>query len=104
MIITVPQLKEQLNIDAADNSDDALLGRKIEAAQNHIERSLGFKLSARYGAEGQEPVPPALMEAVSQLAAHWYENREASIVGVSAMHIPFGVHDIIREYREYTFG
>lgn len=103
MIVTVPQIKEQLNIDAEDNSDDALLSRKIEAAQNHVERLLGFKVAERYGGAEQEAVPPALMEAVSQLAAHWYENREASVIGMSAGALPFGVQDIIREYRDYSF-
>ena len=104
MIVTVPQIKEQLNIDAEDNSDDALLSRKIAAAQNHVERLLGFKVAERYGGAEQEAVPPALMEAVSQLAAHWYENREASVIGMSAGALPFGVQDIIREYRDYSFG
>lgn len=104
MIVTVPQIKEQLNIDAADNSDDALLSRKISAAQDHVERLLGFKISERYGGVDQEAIPSALVEAVSQLAAHWYENREASVIGMSAGALPFGVQDIIREYREYSFG
>ncbi|MEW9522374.1 phage head-tail connector protein [Agrobacterium radiobacter] len=104
MIISVDQIKEQLNIDAADNSDDALLSRKIGAAQDHVERLLGFKISERYGGADQEAIPAALIEAVSQLAAHWYENREASVIGMSATALPFGVQDIIREYREYSFG
>ncbi len=104
MILTVAQLKEQLNITADDNSDDAILGRKVAAAQDHVERLLGFKIAGRFGGDNQEPVPAALLEAVSQLAAHWYENREASVVGMSASALPFGVQDIVREYREYSFG
>ncbi|MDR6101018.1 putative phage protein (predicted DNA packaging) [Agrobacterium larrymoorei] len=104
MIISVEQIKEQLNIDADDNSDNALLGRKVAAAQDHIERLLGFKIAERFGGEDQDPLPAALAEAVSQLAAHWYENREASVVGMSAGALPFGVQDIVREYRDYSFG
>lgn len=104
MIISVAEIKEQLNIAADDNSDDALLSRKIGAAQDHVERLLGFKISERYGGAEQEGIPSALVEAVSQLAAHWYENREASVIGMSAGALPFGVQDIIREYREYSFG
>ncbi|MDP9571471.1 UNVERIFIED_ORG: putative phage protein (predicted DNA packaging) [Agrobacterium larrymoorei] len=104
MIISVAQIKEQLNIDADDNSDNALLGRKVAAAQDHVERLLGFKIEDRFGGEDQDPLPAALAEAVSQLAAHWYENREASVVGMSAGALPFGVQDIVREYRDYSFG
>ena len=39
-----------------------------------------------------------------QLAADWYENREASITGTIISAIPFGVREIVNEYRRYTFG
>lgn len=104
-ILTVPQLKEEINFtDDLGSADDALLARKIAAAQDHVERLLGFKIEARYGSEGQDPVPPALVQAVSLLAAHWYENREASLVGISAQDLPFGVWPIVNEYRDYSFG
>ncbi|ACM35612.1 phage gp6-like head-tail connector protein [Agrobacterium vitis] len=103
MIVTVAQIKEQLNIVAEDGSDDAFLGRKLAAAQDHIERGLGFKIEAAYGGEGQDPIPPSLIEAVCQLAAHWYENREASVVGMGVNTMPFSVQDIIREYRNWSF-
>lgn len=103
-IVTVPQLKEQLNLtDDLGSGDDALIDRKISAAQNHLERLLGFKIETRYGGEGQEDVPPALVEAVCQLAAHWYENREGTVVGATAQTLPFGLSDIVREFREWSF-
>lgn len=101
--ITVDELKQQLNLTAdLGTADDALLGRKLAAAQGHVERLLGFAIEDRYGGAGQDPVPPALSEAVCQLAAHWYENREASSPA-SLSAIPFGVQDIVREYREWSF-
>jgi hypothetical protein len=104
MIVTVPELKEQLNITPdLGSGDDAMLGRKIAAAQGYIERLLGFKIEETYGGEDQDEVPPALAEAVLQTAAHWYENREAILVGVSAQELPFGVLSIVNEYREYSF-
>ncbi|PZU23794.1 MAG: DNA-packaging protein [Shinella sp.] len=105
MIVTVEVLKDQLNITPdLGTDDDALIERKIKAAQGHIERLLGFKIEERYGGTEQEEIPPALVEAVSQLAAHWYENREATLIGVSAQELPFGVWPIINEFREYSFG
>lgn len=103
-IVNIYELKEQLNITAdLGTGDDALLTRKIEAAQNHLEGLLGFKIEARYGGEDQDPIPPALVEAVCQLAAHWYENREGTVVGATAQTLPFGLSDIVREYREWSF-
>ncbi|EYD73614.1 hypothetical protein Rumeso_04735 [Rubellimicrobium mesophilum DSM 19309] len=101
-IVTLEQVKEQLAFtDDLGTTDDALLGRKIAAAQNHVERLLGFKIEAQFGGTDQEAVPPALVEAVSQLAAWWYESREAA--GPNVQEIPFGVQEVVREYRGFSF-
>ncbi|MBP2611413.1 head-tail connector protein [Agrobacterium pusense] len=102
MIVTTEQMKAQLNILSSE--DDEIIERKIEAAQNHIERLLGFKIEETYGGTDQEEIPPALIEAVCQLAAHWFENREAALVGVSGEDPPFGLWQIVNEFREYSFG
>jgi hypothetical protein len=101
-ILTLDQLKEQLSFtDDMGDVDDALLQRKLAAAQNHVERLLGFKIEETFGGADQDEIPPALIEAVSQLAAWWYEQREAA--GEGAREVPFGVREIVAEYREYTF-
>lgn len=48
-------------------------------------------------------VPADLKEAVRLLTGHFYENREGSIVGVSAEEIPFGIWDLINPHREWSF-
>lgn len=87
--------------DDAPGEDQTLVSMKIDAAQNHIERLLGFKIEDEFGSTGQDPIPPALCEAVMQLAAWWFENREGG--GDAARPLPFGVAEIVAEYREYTF-
>ncbi|MCO5139289.1 MULTISPECIES: head-tail connector protein [unclassified Shinella] len=101
MIADLTILKEQLRVDFDD--DDATIGRKIAAAQDLIERHLGFKIEDEFGGAGQEEIPPALVEAVCQLVGHWFENREAVIVGVNAQELPLNVRDIIREYRNWSW-
>lgn len=101
-ILMLDQLKEQLSFtDDMGDVDDALLQRKLAAAQNHVERLLGFKIEETFGGADQDEIPPALIEAVSQLAAWWYEQREAA--GEGAREVPFGVREIVAEYREFTF-
>jgi uncharacterized phage protein (predicted DNA packaging) len=102
MIVALDDVKEHLN--QLSDADDDLIKRKIAAAQNHVESLLGFKIEARFGGQDQDPVPPALIECVCQLAAHWYENREAALVGVNAQTLPFGVWDIVNEYRDWSWG
>lgn len=100
-IVTTSEMKEQLNITFSN--DDDLISRKIDAAQNQVERLLGYSIEDTFGGEDQEPIPDALVEAVSQLAAFWYEQREAANIGIVSTPIPFGVSQIVNEFREFTF-
>lgn len=99
MIVTTAEMKAQIGWTEGLPNDDALMDRKLAAAQDHLERLLGFKIETTYPSD----VPAALKEAVLQLAAHWFENREASVAGVTMIAIPFGVEQIISEYRGYSF-
>jgi Phage QLRG family, putative DNA packaging. len=102
MIADLEQIKAQLSwSDDLGTEDDDLLTLKLRAAQNHVERILGYKIEEAFGGEDQDEIPPALIEAVLQLAAHWFENREAA--GEAVGGILFGVEEIAREYREFTF-
>jgi uncharacterized phage protein (predicted DNA packaging) len=98
MILTLEQAKEHLAQTLDD--DDALIERLIAASQNHIEDWLGYKIEERY----PDDVPPALAHGIALLTAHWYENREASLVGVSAQQLPLGLGDIINDYRDWSWG
>lgn len=100
MALALSDLKAHCNITGS--TDDAVLTRLLSASETHVVRLLGFALDDVE--EFPEGTPADLELAVLQLAADWYENREASLVGVSAMPIPFGVQEVINEYRTYTFA
>lgn len=102
MIITLDEAKAQL-AQTLDLDDD-LIEAKIEAAQGHIENLLGYEIEDTYGGTDQDPIPPALKEAVAMLTAHLYENREATLVGINAQTLPFGVDAIVTEYRLWSWG
>lgn len=98
-IVDLSCLKDHLSL--LEEIDDPIVERMGWAAQAHIERLLGYKIETRYGGEGQEPVPEDLQQAVLMLAAWWYEVRET--VSEGAREVPFGVREIVSEYREFTF-
>jgi hypothetical protein len=100
MALTVDVLKAHLNITG--NDDNAVLTRLLAAATKHVERILGYALNDEEKLPGGAPAD--LEQAVLMVAGHWYENREAVLVGVAAQEIPFGAAQIIGEYREYSFG
>lgn len=96
LTLTVADMKQHLNIDAANTDDDALIQTKIDAAVDFIISYTGNDLTTCV-------VPGAVLEATRQIAAHFYENREASTVGMSASDLPFGVWDLLAPYRYYAF-
>lgn len=99
MALTVDDFREH---SPSLPDSDAYLGRLLAAATAHIERLLGFKLDD--ADEFPNGTPADLELAVLQLAADWCENREASLIGITGRPIPFGVQEIVNEYRNWTFG
>ncbi|QFS82342.1 head-tail connector protein [Roseivivax sp. THAF197b] len=87
----LPLVKAQINLD--HDLDDALLEHKIATAEAWCATFLGV----------HEIPAPVLTEAVLQLAAYWYAEREAVTSGPMGM-IPFGVHDLLRPYAEVVTG
>lgn len=51
------------------------------------------------GAVDRAAVPPALLGAVRLLVGHFYEHREAAIVGTITSEMPLGVRHILDGYR-----
>ena len=86
-IITTNDLRDHLGLP--EGQDEALLTAKIEAAQAAVEQYVGSTLD--------DTAAAPLKEAVRQLAAHLYENREGQA-------LPLGVFDLVGPYRtEWTF-
>jgi uncharacterized phiE125 gp8 family phage protein len=54
--------------------------------------------SPNYAVTG-EGVPDDLRQAILLLIGHWYENREAVVVGQAPADLPFAVEAIISAYR-----
>lgn len=86
-------LKSQLNID--HDLDDVLLAHKLDAAEIWIGKHTGIPFVAN---------DAALTEAALQLAAYWYEQREAASFGINTAPVPFGVRDLLSSYREQVTG
>lgn len=98
MVVSLETAKSHLNITS--DADDALISRLISAAGDWLERQLGYKVADRY----PDGVPAALDQAMLMVAGHWYANREATLVGVTAQEVPLGVTDLINGYRDWSWG
>lgn len=75
--------------------DDALLQHKLAAAEQWITNHIGSPFVA-----GE----PAMTEAALQLAAFWYEQREAVGIDVTLRPAPFGVHELLSSFKQQVTG
>ncbi|KFL30648.1 hypothetical protein JP75_14340 [Devosia riboflavina] len=89
--------KGQLNI-TDDEADDAVLTRMITDALDHTGSAIGADAQLSY-----DELPGGLRRAVLMLAAHFFENREAVLVGVGTNELPFGYADLIAPHRKWVF-
>lgn len=94
MTVTLESMKAHLGI--TEEHDDTLIAEKIAVATAFIEAQIG-KPFADF-----DPVPAPLLEAVRQVAAHLYENREATSIDTSVREVPFGVEQLIGPYVEWV--
>ncbi|MCB1511524.1 MAG: head-tail connector protein [Hyphomicrobiaceae bacterium] len=99
MAVTLADMKAHLNVTTSD--DDDLISDQISSAEAHLAAWLGFDLDD--AEEFPSGRPADLDQAVKMLAAHWYENREGTMVGQTVMDIPFAVEEVIRNYRTWSF-
>jgi uncharacterized phiE125 gp8 family phage protein len=93
-VITLESLKAHLNITT--DIDDALISDKLDAAVAWVSGYTAIPADAT-------DIPAPVSEAVRQLAAHLYANREASLVGITAQALPFGMLDLLDAYRAWVF-
>ena len=89
-------LKAQLSMSPETDYDDALLEHKLSTAGAWIASYIGTPLP--------DPVSAPITEACIQLAAYWFQQREAVSFGVSMQPVPFGIRELLSPYRLAVTG
>jgi hypothetical protein len=95
-------LAKHLNVTGSQ--DAHLIGAKLAAATDWVGAYTGLTIdmTASEDEEDDRPlVPPRVREAILMLAAHLYNNRESVLVGVTAQELPFGLLDMLSDYRAW---
>lgn len=100
MPLDLATLKQHCNV--TDAADDLMFNGLLIAAAAQTAADLGFAVDDSVEFPGGTPAD--VEHAILMLAAHWYENRETTLVGVTAQSVPFGYEDIVRNHRSYTYG
>lgn len=79
-------------------STDELLQLYIDAAEARAASMLGKPLA------NIDPLPADIKQAILLIAAHFYACREAVLIGQGGNELPFGVADLLRNYRVEVTG
>jgi Phage gp6-like head-tail connector protein len=94
MTISLEDMKAHLRVTFSD--DDVIIADKLATATDWVANYTGIP--------NDSTIPLPVNEAVRQLAAHLYANREASLVGATAQSLPFGVLDLLIPYTPFVCG
>jgi Phage gp6-like head-tail connector protein len=94
MTISLDDMKAHLRVTISD--DDVIIADKLATAAEWIAKYTGIP--------SDSATPAPVNEAIRQLAGHLYANREASLVGVTAQSLPFGVLDLLTPYTPFVCG
>ncbi len=93
-ILTLAEVKAHLRV-GSDNSEDALITTYITAAREYVE---GYQ--NRIYLSTDEEVTAETMTNLEKAACllligHWYENRQAVVLGTPPSEVPFAVKALL---------
>ena len=88
---TVSDVASSFDVDLNERPARVTMVDPITLARGE---SLRITFTAGYTTE-----PPELRQATLALVAHWYENREAVVVGSTAASVPLGFHDAVATFK-----
>lgn len=105
-------IKPHVRLELDDTEEDVLLETYATAAQRLVENQTGRTLYATSGeipvGSDEEPVnddalvlDDDLTTAMLLLIGHWFENREAVVIGTIVAELPMAVEALIAPYRHY---
>jgi len=85
-VISIETARDHVN--AIGTSQDDYIQSCIDAAESHAEQYMGRTLEPWIDGEAEGPVPADVKRAILLLVGDYYNNREATVVGVSVANNP----------------
>lgn len=100
-VLTTEDAKRHLNVTHSFDND--LIAAKLAAATDWVAAYTGLEIpTGPYDSEEDKlEIPARVNEAILMLMGHLYANRETVLVGVAAQELPFGLLDMLADYRAW---
>lgn len=106
-MLDIDIVKEHCRVEADFTEDDSLLNVYSGAAARYVETWTRRKLFESEASPGYADAEDSILlgddvkAAMLLLIGYWYENREAVVVGDTAVTVPFAVEALLQPYRIY---
>lgn len=99
-LLTLNQIKHQLNIELENTEDDNYLTDLESVAYYSIENILNYSISTKY-IDNNIEVPSPIKHAILLLISNLYANREPVAYGNPYI-VPFSIAFLIQPYINYN--
>ena len=93
-ILTLAEVKTHLRV-GSDATEDALITTYITAAREYVEGYQNRVFLSSDEAVGAETMTGIEKAACLLLIGHWYENRQAVVLGTPPSEVPFAVKALL---------
>lgn len=102
MAIDLNRARAVLRLDADATSEDSLIEDLIESAKAHVEQHCDRKLvSGEPSGPEEMAMTPDVEQAILMLVAHWFNSREAAVVGTTSAQVELGFERLLMYRKRY---
>ncbi|WP_337056301.1 head-tail connector protein [Pseudomonas sp. USHLN015] len=106
-MVALELVKQHLRVEHGE--EDALIQGYLDAAKAHVEKYCDREIVAEPTDPDAPPIDLSTQmlltkdveQAILLLVGHWYNNREATVLGVSTAALPFGVEALLWSRRSF---
>ncbi len=97
--LSLPRIKQHLNIENDVFNEDAYLHHLADVAQEAVEKHINQPLKGLEDSNGDIPKP--LEHAMLLYIGDLYQSRESNVYGVAVNRVPFAYEYLCALYKNY---
>ncbi|WP_395501827.1 head-tail connector protein [Ectopseudomonas mendocina] len=106
-MVSLDRVKQHLRVDHGE--EDELIQAYLESAVAYVERYCDRQIVDPPPAEGEDPIDPDkqmlltkdLQQVMLLLVGHWFNNREAVVIGTISNAIPMAVESLLWQRKNF---
>lgn len=106
-MVSLDRVKQHLRVD--HDEENELIQAYLESALSYVEQYCDRQIIDPAPAEGEEPIDPNTQMLVTKdveqamllLVGHWFNNREAVVIGTISSAVPLAVESLLWQRKAF---